>query len=98
MPDESGYPTEKEIARLKECAGSIVDYAGIDIEGLIETLLEVWWHPDYVKRNGRYLELHTSGWSGNEEIVSVLQESMFWLMCWYKTERGGHYYFELLKD
>jgi hypothetical protein len=48
-----------------------------------------------VEHDGRKLELHTGGWSGNEEIISVLQNSMFWVMYWQKSERGGHYYFEL---
>ena len=44
------------------------------------------------KRTVRF-ELHTGGWSGNEEIMSALRSSMFWILYWMKSERGGHYYF-----
>ena len=42
------------------------------------------------------LELHTGGWSGNEDIIEALAASMFWLMYWQKSVRNGHYYFEIL--
>ncbi len=42
------------------------------------------------------LELHTGGWSANEEIINTLQDNkLFWLMWWWKTERGGYYTFEI---
>lgn len=42
------------------------------------------------------LELHTVGWSSNEEIVDSLKEHpRFFLMFHTKWEMGGHYYFEI---
>ena len=44
----------------------------------------------------RKLYLSTGGWSGNESVIDALQDNfMFWAMCWAKTERGGHYWFEI---
>ena len=42
-----------------------------------------------------YLELHTGGWSGNEDIITALEGTVFWLMYWEKSQRGGHYFFEI---
>lgn len=96
MPDKHGYPTSKEIAKLKKHAGAIgAECAELDTDKLLNLLRDIWRYPDFIKENGRHLELHTGGWSGNEEIIGALQESMFWLTAWRKSERGGHYYFEL---
>ena len=91
MSDRDGYPTKQEIEQLKIYSGH-----PLDIEQLINFLPEIWYMPDWgIHRNGKHFELHTAGWSGNEEIIGVLQESFFWFMFWQKSERGGHYYFEL---
>lgn len=96
MINKDGYPTQDGLEAIKNFSGHIATPgAKLDIETLLELLHVVWYFPDYIKRNGRQLELHTGGWSGNEEIISVLQESMFWYLYWQKSERGGHYYFEL---
>lgn len=65
--------------------------AELDIDRLIELLQEIWYYEDHIVKKGRCLELHTGGWSGNEEIVGILQDSMYWR----KSERGGHYCFDL---
>jgi hypothetical protein len=47
------------------------------------------------------LECHTQGWSGNEDIMEALiKNKWFWMAFWKKSERGGHYYFEInpIKD
>mgnify|MGYP000950782173 CR=1 FL=1 len=97
MPDEHNYPTEEELDQLKKYCGHFgVPNFNINVNKLLDFLHKIWWLPDLgVEHDGRKLELHTGGWSGNEEIISVLQNSMFWVMYWQKSERGGHYYFEL---
>ncbi len=87
------YPTEADLNQIKALGGHY--YRVPDIPGLVEMLKEVWHFEDYVKHEGSRLELHTGGWSGNEDIIEALQDSMFWVLCWQKSERGGHYYFEL---
>ena len=94
------YHTEKE---LKE----IQNWDIKDAHNLIEKLRNMWeyksyfienWGLDHIhnERPVLMLKLHTGGWSGNEDIIEALQKNkMFWIMWWWKTERGGHYYFEV---
>lgn len=43
-----------------------------------------------------HLELHTAGWSGNEDIINALLENRMFTALWYKQwKTGGHYWFEL---
>lgn len=43
------------------------------------------------------VEMHTGGWSGNEDIIESLKKSksLFWFCYWQKSLRGGHFYFEV---
>lgn len=109
MPDESGYPTEEELERLKTW-----NLPEQSVKELVEYIRSIWWMPDwgfhlykqrdrYFKRTVMVLELHTGGWSGNEEIMGVLEHpivdgkitNFFWIFYWKATIRGGHYYFEI---
>ena len=104
MPDHDGYPHNFELERIK---GWNIQKDGV--EGLLDLIEECWHWPElgFNKRNGRTrfikkscikVELHTGGWSGNEDIIRALQEQdMFWLLYWVKSERGGHFYFEVSK-
>lgn len=78
-----------------------------DAHNLVKRLRNMWQYDDYFIENWGLdhihkerpvlmLELHTGGWSGNEDIIKVLQKhKLFWKMWWWKTERGGHYYFKI---
>jgi hypothetical protein len=47
-------------------------------------------------QEGRTYHVSTGGWSGNEEILSAMQDNLiFWMVCWQEHKRGGHYVFEL---
>ena len=93
MTDINGYPSPELLRYIKR-----YDIIKNSIEPLIKTILENWRYPEYARLNGNQLELHTVGWSGNEDIIAALMENeVFWMMCWVKSERGGHYYFELPK-
>jgi len=83
---KDGYPEEHELSEIK-------DWGVGDPQGLIDYIRRLWTYEDFFKWDGKNLELHTGGWSGNEDIISTLHESMFWMMYWQKSERGGHYYF-----
>lgn len=88
---EDGYPTEEELELIR-------NWPLGDQNGLLKWLEDNWHFGDWGFRRGEdYLELHTGGWSGNEEIIGALQESrsLFWLFNWQRSERGGHYYFTL---
>ena len=87
--DKDGYPTEETLEYIK-------NYQEAPLT-LIEYVLAAWHWPEYAKWEPPILELHTGGWSGNEEIIQALMESksLFWNFFWQKSERGGHYYFEV---
>jgi hypothetical protein len=95
--DKDGYPTNEVLEWIKNFDTRILPF-----EDFVESLRGVWWMSDWCfifkrKYNGkRTLELHTGGWSGNEEIIYALEENIFFFpMTWKKTYRGGHYYFSI---
>lgn len=79
----------------------IAEWPHDDFQGLVAFVEDIWWMPEwgFLKDDmpgGFSLELHTGGWSGNEQIVEALKRNrMFWAMCWVKSERGGHYWFKI---
>lgn len=95
MTDDNGYPTDEDLATLRTLADGILD-TGFD--PLLEHLKAIWWHSGVLiswnSETGN-LELHTGGWSGNEDIMVVLRETFFWAYAWQRIERGGHYYLEV---
>jgi hypothetical protein len=89
------YPSEIVLERIKN-----FDIFEEDIEKLLELIENEWEHADIggFKREKNILELHTNGWSGNEDIIGALHENFaFWSAYWWKEERGGHYWFEIKK-
>ena len=92
--DNDGYPNDKELAAIKEW-----DVLKSNVSGLLDFVEDRWhWSDTYIVRKENKVELYTGGGSGNESIVGALQENiMFWAMCWMKSERGGHYCFEIPK-
>lgn len=96
--DNEGYPTE-------EYLDAIADFnMNDDIMEFIDILKEGWWMPDWgFKLHRKYrgkvkLELHTGGWSGNEEIIREIIDNMYltyFKMRYVKWTAGGHYYFEI---
>ena len=96
--DNDGYPTEEYLQFIKAYEGQspIMDFIAILMDG--------WWCNDWGfvlhrKYKGvRKMELHTGGWSGNEDIIEALHgawNGMFWFLYWQKSTRGGHYYFTI---
>jgi len=106
MPDENGYPTEEELKVFDKWKLPNIDVKGICVHPVIDHLESIWWMPDWgfklhegrehlFRRKVMKLELHTGGWSGNEDIIAELQQTWFWIMYWVTSHRGGHYYFEI---
>ena len=89
------YPTESQLKVIrnwyKRDSQPVID--------LIDFIGALWWMPDWgFKLTGKRvlrLELHTGGWSGNEDIINELHNTMFWMLYWRKSIRGGHYYFKI---
>ena len=94
--DQNGYPEESVIRKIKKW-----DIMKEGVDGLLDLVEENW---KYAEAGGfrltgkqvRKLECHTYGWSGNEDIIQALEKNtMFWPLYWYKSLRGGHYYFQI---
>lgn len=106
MPDENGYPTEEELKAFEKWKLPNIDVKGDCVHAGIDHVESIWWTPDWgftlhegrehlFRRKCMKLELHTGGWSGNEDVIGELQQTWFWFMYWVKSIRGGHYYFEV---
>jgi hypothetical protein len=95
--NKDGYPEEHELKKIEQW-----DYHGF--QELMEYIEDLWKYPHYwtqTKNSFGHNEYHisTGGWSGNEDIITALQGNlMFWAMCWMKSERGGHFVFEIRKN
>jgi hypothetical protein len=91
--DEDGYPDDYDLKIIAEW-----DVLKQGYEGLLKCIGSIWWGGDCggFKWRGKWLELHTWGWSGNEDIIDALQKTYFWSFFWKKSIRGGHYWFELI--
>jgi hypothetical protein len=96
--DEYGYPTEETLELIR-------NWPYTDFNGLMDFVISLWQYPDYVEdikvindfdKEVREVNISTGGWSGNEEIIGALMENtMFWIMCWQISKRGGHYRFHI---
>lgn len=90
--DEEGYPTDEATQFIES-----YDVCEWGVEGLVSFIGEIWYHGDWgFIRNDDKLELHTGGWSGNEDLIYSLRKTFFWTFCWESSRRGGHYYFDNL--
>jgi hypothetical protein len=97
--DIDGYPTEEWLQFIKE-----YNPDNTHISVFLEALEEGWHFGSWgfkLKRKYkgvRKLELHTGGWSGNEEIINEILSNIYlshFSMIYAKWTAGGHYYFEI---
>ncbi len=98
LVDDDGYPTEAAIEHLLTFEGTPRELIGF--------IQEIWW-PQRSGWCGRlervtddkedYFSWYTAtaGWSGNEEIISRLDDTFFWMKFWEMTQRGGGYTFHI---
>lgn len=94
------YPCDVVLRMIEQ-----FDVTQQDIEELLSLIENEWEYADlgYFKRCTNndgldILELHTGGWSGNEDIINAMERNGFlWGFLWWKSERGGHYWFEVKK-
>ncbi len=87
-------PSEEELSKIRGW-----DLLNDDPRKLVEYVQSLWAWKDLVRIKGKkvlYIEMHTGGWSGNEEIMLALEENiLFFPMFWEKSTKGGHYYFKI---
>jgi hypothetical protein len=93
MLDKEGYPTDKTLQKLRQLNPFLQP-----IEEIIEIIIGNWYGDAAVyDAEKQTLELHTDGWSGNEDAIAAIRDSAFWMLFWQSTVRGGHYYFVDIK-
>ena len=102
--DSEGYPTPEALDYIKNWAiiwgrdenlTKTGQYFGKgNHEELIEYIKSIWNYDSIYYEDG-LLEIHTVGWSGNEEIIEELRKTDLWLMKFRASQTGGHYYFRL---
>jgi hypothetical protein len=108
---EGHYPTEAALNYIKNWCSvwepgetptlKFGEYFGDQskVQELLEFITKLWWYTDIgVEIKNDKIELHTLGWSGNEDIIRELKNSSLWLIHWRKTYAGGHYYFDLGRE
>lgn len=99
MTCSDGYPTEDELAKIRE-------WDWHDPIGLMAYIKGLWYMPDWGwfeeaappedDRPAKRYYVSTAGWSGNESLIAAMQANhMFWMLCWYSSRRGGHYEFRI---
>ena len=91
--------TTSDIYPSDESLKSIREWPHDNFPGLMDFVRDLWNYSEWGFQTdpfaGEYY-LSTGGWSGNEEIISSLQENgMFWSMCWESSRRGGHNIFKV---
>jgi hypothetical protein len=96
--DDEGYPTEEWLSFIKNYRPD----NSVTIMDFVEALIDSWYHQAYKLgrkyKNERKLELHTLGWSGNEDIIHAVLSNIyitFAHMKYYQWKTGGHYYFKI---
>ena len=97
---EKLYNTDKEMRLIEK-------WDVKEVFTLLDYIEQRWWCADwgFNKEWGKdylhnkpiiKLELHTGGWSGNEDIINaLLKNQMFKILWYYQWNRGGHYKFEI---
>lgn len=96
MPDYHGYPTKRELKKIKRYRGTLpgfFDYVAslwVNGAGVIDEEYEDEWG----NKNLR-ITFITGGWSGCEETIGVVLKTTASLFTHSKWERGGLYEFDL---
>jgi len=102
--DLEGYPTEDWIEYIKNYKP---DESLPLIRFVDSVLIDGWWMSDWgFKLHKKYkgkrkLELHTGGWSGNEEVIEAIISNIYLTNCYMRYvmwRTGGHYYFEIIDN
>ena len=106
MP-ENGYPTKAEIRRLRTFKGTWREYMAY-----LQSIGEYWsgnpaswgW-TEYdttsavpSPRKEHVYEISTGHWSGNEDLMGVVERDFLHFMFWESSRRGGHYEYRIPLD
>lgn len=96
MVYEDDYPSDEDLETIEKWP--LNGYA--DYVALAEYVVRLWHYGEpWAKLTGKKvktLKLSTGGWSGNESILTALEKNfMFGMLCWQKSERGGHHIYKI---
>jgi hypothetical protein len=85
--DKYGYPTEHTLQCIK-------NWDWQDPLGALEYMREAWYWQHMVDVEGNKWIFRTGGWSGNEELISAIEDNyLLYNMVWVSSDRGGKYVF-----
>jgi hypothetical protein len=100
--DADGYPTDAACAYIAAWRPDEDSAWWADPDAwrpLLALVKDLWWMPEWgwlEDRDQRTVAISTGGWSGNESLITAMQQNqMFWRTCWWVSRRGGHYTFRL---
>ena len=91
--DEDGYPADDTL----ECVAALNPVENNPYE-IVDYIFSIWHWGEMMGKFDREtgcFEISTGGWSGNESIIDALKKSFFWVMYWYQSRTGGHYWFRV---
>jgi hypothetical protein len=105
--DEEGYPTDEALKYIRNWSSERIGgelvygkfFDNTDYTDLLDYIKQIWYYGSdaYNEEDGMF-ELHTVGWSGNESIISELENTIFWMLKFRAYSTGGHYYFRLNRE
>lgn len=87
------YPTTDELKEIREW-----DVLAKGPMGLLRYIQDLWKNGNFIVTGKKiiYVQMHTCGWSGNEEIIAALRDNKwFWMYYWQASKRGGHFWFKI---
>jgi hypothetical protein len=94
-PSESsvdGYPTEAALDHIRRFEGTPAEFVTLLSDAssynpvMVEDTVQ-----EFFDRPGKRISYVTHGWSGNEDVIGVVETTVFWLRFWDSVHRGGLY-------
>ena len=91
--DADNYPTEDTLEQIRQWRGTA--------NALLNAVIGIWPHygttADETTPDGgaRRVVLVTGGWSGCEQLIGALQQTLLWSLAWQESVVGGRHVLEL---
>lgn len=93
--DDDGYPTEDTLTALK-------NWDHTKKEQFYEYAKQHWYYPEAFQRydTPRFIvySFSTCGWSGNEDLVAAMEQTLIWRLTAWSWRTGGHYQCRIRKE
>jgi len=96
--DAEGYPEKNELLLIEKWPLN-------NPFGLIDYIQDRWTFSSIRRKLGKdevtkdhilFIEFHTIGWSGNEQLIDALLKNIVFRQMYYVSwKKGGHHYFEI---